>query len=75
MILRDSEYVVEAVRTERYFVIVLYAVVVVVVVSVRVLSELYSWRNNVVWTGSSITIIIIIIITTVARPLPVKTTS
>lgn len=73
MILRDSEYVVEAVRTERYVVIVLYAVVVVVVVSVRVLSELYSWRNNVVWTGSSITIIIII--KTVARPLPVKTTS
>lgn len=73
MILRDSEYVVEAVRTERYVVIVLYAVVVVVVVSVRVLSELYSWRNNVVWTGSSITIIIII--TTVARALPVKTTS
>lgn len=74
MILRDSEYVVEAVRTERYVVIVLHAVVVVVVVSVRVLSELYSWRNNVVWTGSSITIIIIII-TTVARALPVKTTS
>lgn len=72
MILRDSEYVVEAVRTECYVVIVLYAVVVVVV-SVRVLSELYSWRNNVVWTGSSITIIIII--KTVARPLPVKTTS
>lgn len=73
MIFRDSEYVVEAVRTERYVVIVLYAVVVVVVVSVRVLSELYSWRNNVAWTGSSITIIIII--TTVARALPVKTTS
>lgn len=73
MILRDSEYVVEAVRTERYVVIVLYAVVVVVV-SARVLSELYSWRNNVVWTGSSITIIIIII-TTVARALPVKSTS
>lgn len=73
MIFRDSEYVVEAVRTERYVVIVLYAVVVVVVVSVRVLSELYSWRNNVLWTGSSINIIIII--TTVARPLPVKTTS